>query len=103
MYMVLAWTVAAGQDSAQVTADIQNAIAAREFMNPFGVFENHIIANVDRNYTATDELAALAQSLNDTAAGRFTFAMYLVPKGNFPWFSTDLDPESDTFDAIASY
>jgi len=100
---VLAWTVASGQASDQVTADIQNAIGDGEFVNAFDVFENHIIANIDRGYTATDEIADLARLLNQTAAGRFTFAMYLVPKGNFAWFSSDLDPQSDTFDTIASY
>ena len=100
--MVLSWTVSGSRSTDTVATDITNAVAAHRFVNRFQVFANHLIANVDRGYTS-DELILLASDLNALATGRFTFAMYLVPKGNFAWFSSDLASKADTFDAIARY
>ena len=103
MYMVLVWRTAVGQSEAAVSAEIRNAVGAREFTNRMEVFGHHLIANVHRNYNNGDALVLLANELNARATGRFSFVMYLVPKGNIAWFSSDLSSREAEFDNVADY
>ena len=100
--MVLTWTVAEDQSPDDVMESVQDAIGAHNFVNVFEVFGTHVISNVALNHTS-DELLLLANELNAIASGRFTFVMYLVPKGNFALFSSDLEASAKTLDAIARF
>ena len=102
MYMVLSWSVISGEPPSDIEQEINAAIDAHQFVNVFEVFDTHIIANVDKSATS-DELILLANELNSIASGRFTFIMYMVPKGNFARFSSDLDSSADTLDDIARF
>ena len=102
MYMVLSWSAIVDEPAGDIEHVVNEAIEAHRFVNVLEVFDTHVVANVEKSATS-DELILLANALNAIAAGRFTFIMYMVPKGNFALFSSDLHAIGNELDDIARF